>query len=129
MSDGPRTINSRLAIDALNPLRRAEASRGNPAGLQFGDPRSPRTFYSFRHPLDLDALRAEFVFGDGIHVGDVRGGGISFDGTGADPAFALEGGAEESWWSRRRRGAWWRRWNAAPRAPVPFSNPFAEIPS
>jgi hypothetical protein len=129
MSERPRTINSRPAIDALNPLRRAEATRGNPAGLEFADLRNPRTFYSFKHPLDLDALRAEFVLGDGIHVGDIRGGVISFEGTGAAPAFTLEGGSEESWWSRRRRAAWWRRWNAAPRTPVPFSNPFAEIPS
>ena len=129
MSDRPRTINSRTAIDALNPLTNAEAARGNSASLEFGHQRDFRMYYSFKHPLDLDALRAEFEFGEGIHLGDVRGGMISFAGTGTDPAFSLEGGAEESGWSRRRRARWWRRWNAAPRTPVPFSNPFVDIPS
>jgi len=36
---------------------------------------------------------------------------------------------ETSWWNRRRRPDWWRRWEASPKAKQPFANPFAGMSS
>jgi hypothetical protein len=119
----------RRAIDALDPLLFAERQRGNSSRLEFGDMHDQRLYYSLRHPIDLDALRAQFDFGDGIELGgDGQGGVVAFSDLGPVSAFWMRGTTEVSWWSRRRRAAWWRRWNASPRERIPFSNPFAGMP-
>ncbi len=49
-------------------------------------------YYQLRHPIDLEALRAEFDFGDGIVLGlEDRGGWVSFAGLGEAAAFWMRG--------------------------------------
>lgn len=129
MSDGFRHYDARPAIDALAPIVGAEAQRGNPARLDFGDMHDQTTRFLLRHPIDLDALRAQFEFGDGIVLAQPEAGGVViFHGRNGRTAFWMEGALDESDWSRYRRTRWWRRWQAKPRARVPFSNPFADLP-
>ena len=126
-------FSSRDAIHALNPLLIAERERGNSAHLDLGNMHDRRMYFQFRHPVDLDALEAQFEFGNGVVLGPGGPGAtgtVVFNGLGGLAAFWLQGGTDgDTWWSRRRHAAWWRRWTANPLEPVPFANPFANLPS
>jgi hypothetical protein len=129
VSDGFSHYDLRPAINAVSPLVAAEAKRGNPARLDFGNMHNESTHYVLPHPIDLDALLAEFAFGDGVVLTRAEAGGVVlFHTSKGRTAFWMEGTLDESDGSRRRRARWWRRWSAAPRERTPFANPFADMP-
>ena len=116
------------AVQALGPILDAERERGNTGRLSTGTGREDRPGYGMRHPLDVNALKAQFEFGDGIRFLDgAQHGGIQFLGRGGTEVFAIGGGAESGFFDGRRRKRWWRNWKAHPRPREPFANPFAEF--
>ena len=56
------------ALRALDPILAAEKERGNRGRLDLGDSRDNRPGFRMQHPLDVNALKAEFEFGDGIEI-------------------------------------------------------------
>jgi hypothetical protein len=116
------------AVQALAPILDAERARGNTGRLSAGTGREDRPGYGMRHPLDVNALRAQFAFGDGIRFLDgARYGAIVFLGRGGTEVFGIGGGGDTGFLDRRRRKRWWRNWNADPRIREPFANPFAGL--
>lgn len=126
MSD-PLGLKFEAATRAIWPLVAAERSRGNGGGRAGGDIHDGRSIFQLRHPIDTDALLIEFKFAPGVNVNPVPPGSVSFSGADGSSLYGIAGRLPTSWFSRRMRARWWRRWNAAPRARVPFANPFSDL--
>jgi len=126
MPDFPAGSRWPDAIRALEPLLAAERERGNRGRLDFGDARDNRPGYRMRHPLDLDALTAQFAFGEGIELIEGTTRGIQFRGRAGYAVFSIGGGGP-GLFHRIRSQRWWRAWTSSPRPREPFENPFAEL--
>ncbi len=119
----------RAALRDLDPLIAAERERGNKGRLEFGTMRDDRARFQLRAQIDVEALRAQFDFGEGILLDyEGQGGRVAFLGRSNDVLFVILGTPDRGWASNRRRAAWWTAWNATPHTRVPFANPFADLP-
>jgi hypothetical protein len=115
------------ALRALDPILAAEKERGNRGRVDLGDARDNRPGFRMLHPLDVNALKVQFEFGDGIEITQGAPAGLQFRGRGGGVVFALGGGEPGGWIDGWRRRRWWRKWSEAPRAKEPFANPFAQL--
>ncbi len=111
----PRSLRIPVAdrfrlIAALEPVLAAERSRGNQPVDEWH--RGDDGWYERRlqFPLDLDALRAEFVFDDEVWLHDNR------VGSARDEAVLHGGTRPLSKHERAARQLWWQRWRSAPRS-------------
>ena len=115
------------ALRALEPILAAEKERGNRGRIDRGDSRDNRPGFRMRYPLDVNALQAQFDFGEGIEISQGTPAGLQFRGRGGSVVFGLGGGEVGGWLDARRRRRWWREWRETPRPKEPFANPFAEL--
>lgn len=125
--DDPLGLRFDAALQALGPNIDAERQRGNAGRRSAGDIRDQRQAWRLAHPIDLEALEAEFDFGPGIRLGSAPGGSISFYGADGLPAFGITGGERRGILAGLLRSRWWKRWRREGHDRVPFADPFAEL--
>lgn len=110
----------------FQPVIDAEAARGNPGRIRFGDLHWENTFFEFALPIDVKAIRAEFELDDGMSI-ESRGGSVCvfYDGDAADEHWALAGSTRDRTPEQRHTNhEWWRAWRARPRPIRQLFNPF-----
>jgi len=109
----------------FQPVIDAEARRGNPGELYFGDSRNEDAGLIFHGPLDGKALAEEFELDDGMELERGENPRLGYSTAGGELAWVLVGRPiSVSVAMRELRDAWWQEWRAKPRPPVTLHNPF-----
>ncbi|NNM44406.1 hypothetical protein [Knoellia koreensis] len=98
-----------MGLEHLAAITQSEFLRGNRVMAEELDFRAPQYWTQFRYPLDVDAIKAEFILADGHRIEEEDG---TWFVTCDHARYSLIGGTEEpGWWARRSLRAWWRTWS------------------
>jgi len=107
---GPTTREVQCGPEDFRPLIMSEAARGNKGGRWVDQPPSTPS-YHFDHPLDLDAIRAEFDLPGCLQLNAFPDGRTSVGceltrvsvGGGPKPPGRRAARAREAWWDQQQR--------------------------